>query len=139
LNSHRFHPIAALLLMACVVLIMNCDTPYDTGGGDTSRMSYAQKVQKFRKTRNLWMADPGISDSSRKEMLGRLSGELFPDGNVPRESEADRKEQDRMRVLIMELKSGAASLKNNPNLTEEQKKEKLKELFLDFVRKADAE
>ncbi|MFN8369719.1 MAG: hypothetical protein U0T83_03735 [Bacteriovoracaceae bacterium] len=92
-----------------------------------------QTKKKFIKTRNLWIADPSFSPEEKNELILKLSQELFPDGNVPPETEADKKEQAKITALIEKLKIQSEEIKADKNLSHEEKEIKVKNLLNQFL------
>ncbi len=89
--------------------------------------------KKFIKTRNMWIADPSFSEEEKKELIAKLAEELFPNGNVPPETEADKREQERMSGLIETLKQESEAIKNNKALSVAAKEQKIKLLLDQFL------
>jgi len=89
--------------------------------------------KKFIKTRNLWIADPSFSMDEKNELILKLSEELFPDGNVPPETDADKKEQEKMAALIEKLKQQSEDIKADKGLSLEEKEKKIKVLLNQFL------
>ncbi|MCP4134019.1 MAG: hypothetical protein GY754_23815 [bacterium] len=91
-------------------------------GKQMKGMSKEDAFKKYTRSRNITLADPALSQEAKEYSLNQLDDmfmELY--GEVPEETQTDRKEQARMKKVILEYKEGVEKIKSNKSLSRREK------------------
>lgn len=95
-------------------------------------------IKKYKKTRNLYLADPSMNEEDKQELVTQLDKVIF--GNSPQDyepSDEDLYEQARYREIIANFQDDTQSLKLNTTLSRQQKEEEIRQLLSAFMEDID--
>ena len=95
-------------------------------------------IKKYKKTRNLYLADPSMNEEDKQELVTQLDKVIF--GNSPQDyepSDEDLYEQARYREIIANFQHDTQSLKSNTTLSRQQKEEEIRQLLSAFIEDID--
>lgn len=91
-------------------------------------------VKQFKQTRNHLIADSTVSDAERQRTLDELAHALWgKDAVIPEETEADRQQQEKIKVQIQTFKHNVNQIKTDTSLNYDEKSNAISKLFKDFV------
>lgn len=95
-------------------------------------------IKKYKKTRNLYLADPSINPVDKQELIAQLDKVVFGDTQHDYEpSDEDLYEQARYREIIANFQHDTQSLKSNATLSRQQKEEEIRQLLSAFIEDID--
>ena len=95
-------------------------------------------IQKYKKTRNLYLADPSMNTVDKQELIAQLDKVVFGDTQQDYEpSDEDLYEQARYREIIANFQDDTQSLKLNATLSRQQKEEEIRQLLSAFIEDID--
>ena len=91
-------------------------------------------IQKYKKTRNLYLADPSMNAEDKQELIAQLDTVVFGDSQQDYElSDDDLYEQARYREIIVNFQDDTQNLKLNTSLSRQQKETKIRQLLASFI------
>jgi len=95
-----------------------------------------EAVKRLRRARNLYAADPTLSQDQKARILSLLREESEKKGiEFPEPTEEDLREQERIRQAMLELRESAEGIKEDPTLSRMEKHEGIGRLFQSFLDK----
>ena len=95
-------------------------------------------IQRYKKIRNLYLADPSMNAEDKQELVAQLDKVVF--GDSPQDyqpSDEDLYEQARYREIIVNFQHDTQSLKSNTTLSRQQKEEEIRQLLSAFIEDID--
>ncbi len=98
------------------------------------RLSPVEAEQKFRHSRNYWMADPSLAEDEKHRLIDELAMYLWgEDADIPEASEADIEQQEQIRQRILVFREQIQMLKDDPAMDLEQKQQEIARLMNNFI------
>jgi len=95
-------------------------------------------IKKYKKTRNLYLADPSMKEEDKQDLIAQLDKVIFGNSQQDYEpSDEDLYEQARYREIIANFQHDTQSLKSNTTLSRQQKEEEIRQLLSAFMEDID--
>ena len=98
-----------------------------------------ETIQKYKKTRNLYLADPTMDAAEQQQLIAQLDTVVFGDTAQDYElSDDDLDEQARYREIIVDFQHNTQSIKTNTTLSRQQKEDEIRQLLSEFIADIDS-
>ena len=123
-------------IIATLTIILIINTKINKHDEKNHTLTYEERVEKYRHARNIIVADKAFSEKERNEMLKKIEENYFPRGDFPRETDNDRREQEKYREIISSFKSETDKIANDKSLSKEEKKRRIGEIIKNFIQKS---
>ena len=95
-------------------------------------------IRKYKKTRNLYLADTTMSTADKQQLIAQLDTTIFGDGQPDYEpSNEDLYEQARYREIMSNLQHDAQTIKFDSSLSRQQKEDEIRQLLSNFIADID--
>jgi len=98
-----------------------------------------ETIQRYKKTRNLYLADPTMDAVEQQQLIAQLDKVVFGDTVQDYElSDDDLDEQARYREIIVDFQHDTQSIKTNTTLSRQQKEAEIRQLLSEFIVNIDS-